>query len=69
MTPQEMLDECARYRDAGLKHITLVFPMCWRAPRGFPRGELLCVNQADERVYRLPIIKLERWLNAQEAAC
>ena len=68
MTPQEIRDECARYREAGLENITFVMPPCWRPPHGFPRGEFLCVNYRNETVFRFPVANLELWLTAMLGA-
>lgn len=31
-------------------------------PKNFPRGELLCVNSAGQRVYRMRLSAIRRWL-------
>lgn len=52
-------------RPGAKPRISVALPRCWRAPKGFPRRELLCVNGLGERVYSIPADRLLRWLVAE----
>lgn len=73
MTPAEMLGRCQMsidfYEQSGLdaKHafVALVFPKAWKAPAGFPRRTLACVNPQGTRTYHVNAVKLRDWVNKQ----
>lgn len=58
MTPQELHKLCADSIAEGYDGINLVFD---KVPKGFPRGELLCVSQRG-KVYRHSAIKVLSWM-------
>ena len=43
MTPNALMIEARAAKAAG-RRLVLEFPQCFKRPKGFPRGELLCVN-------------------------
>lgn len=53
----------------GLKRVQLVFPAGWKAPPGFPRRELACVNAAGERVAWVSTARLLAWCRAEGPGC
>jgi hypothetical protein len=38
-------------------------------PKGFPRGELMCVNSDNHRVYLVSSEKVLKWCEKQEQGC
>ena len=48
--------------DAGGLNVTLETPPCFEPPKGFPRGELLCVNSEGKHVKSYNAKKLLKWL-------
>ena len=48
---------------AGCKSISLVMPKEWRPPKGFVRGELLCINSDGDRVRSYDVDRLIKWLD------
>lgn len=58
---QDLRDMCR-----GKTEVTLCFPQGWKAPRGFPRGELLCVNAHGERVRAINTKRLLAWCDLAE---
>jgi hypothetical protein len=67
MSPEELRKECADCYEQGLMHVRLVREAPFGRIPGFPRGELLLENERDGRryrVYRYPILKILRWLDA-----
>lgn len=63
MTPT-FLTRAATDALAASTRMSLVMPKCWKRPRGFPRGELLCVNAEGERVYSFDPVRILAWLTA-----
>lgn len=55
---RECFDAIAGARD----HVIIEVPEGWRAPKGFPRRELMCVNGKGESVYRVRAERLLGWL-------
>lgn len=68
MSPRDLLYECATAERNGSLWITLVVPRGFKAPPGFPRGELLCENSANERVRRYSVAKMRAWVERQPMA-
>jgi len=58
---QELLSACDVAEASGLKYVPLTTPEKFKPPRGFPRGELLCVT-AGRRVNRYNCAKLRAWV-------
>jgi hypothetical protein len=50
---------------SGYARATVTVAANWRAPKGFPRYELLSVNATGERNLSVPSGKLLAWLNTQ----
>lgn len=46
--------------------VRLVFPKCYKRPAKFPRGELLCVNCDDDRVWLFDAWRILKWLDWAE---
>lgn len=61
MTLEELAAEAARVRAAGLERVMLVVPAKWKAPPGFPRRELACVNYRGESVVWVRADRLAAW--------
>lgn len=58
-----MAVEAAAAINAGTR-MTLVLPKCFKRPPKFPRGELLCENSRNERVYSFDPVRILAWLTA-----
>ena len=65
MTPEEMAKTAALAVQSGTR-MTLVRRTGRKLPRGFPRGELLCENSENERVYSYDPLRILAWLGANE---
>ncbi len=65
MNIEQLAREAALAIRAGLG-CHLVLPKNWKAPRGFPRGELLCVNSREERVVSFNPKRLLKWIEANQ---
>lgn len=50
---------------AGGTHLTITVAKPWRRPPGFPRIELLSVNPAGERNYRVNVARLMAWIDPE----
>lgn len=48
---------------AGGTHLSITVAKSWRRPPGFPRIELLSVNAAGERNYRVSVARLLAWID------
>lgn len=58
MTPDEIQ---ARALIAEQRQIAVNLVFAGPKPKGFPRGELMCVNSAGHKVYHFDPIKLMEW--------
>jgi hypothetical protein len=63
VTPDEMRSLCQQALAQGVDFAPLIIPRGWKRPKGFPRGELLCVGPYGP-VYRFKASKLIAWLDA-----
>lgn len=50
---------------AGGTHMTITVTKHWHRPPGFPRIELLSVNPAGQRNYRVNVTRLLAWLDPE----
>lgn len=64
MTPAELEAVAARALATGCDRVTLTVPADWRAPRGFPRQELLSVNGYGWRNISVSARRLAAWCKA-----
>lgn len=64
MSIDDLRTTCKNAIAAGHSAVVLATPPRWPRPKGFPRGELMCVNSERERVYRFDAKKLLRWAEA-----
>lgn len=48
--------------DGGYR-VTMVTPKGFKPPKGFPRGELLCINADGDSVKQYDPVKVMRWLD------
>ena len=55
------IDDLRLLASHGGDTVTCVTPPGWKAPAGFPRGELLCVNAKGERVRLYKSAKILAW--------
>lgn len=53
----ELIDVCMDAVGAGRDTVTITVPHCWKRPKGFPRGELLCENDVG-KTYAMPAGRL-----------
>jgi hypothetical protein len=64
MTPTRLRSLCIGLQWAGRTHVVL-HGMPSPPIKGFPRGELLCVNSAGQKVRSYPIAKVLAWLDKE----
>ena len=70
MSPAELATACMDAIEQAMKRgepsskaqVMLTMPRGWRAPPGFPRGELACITSAGESVRYLPALRVAHWL-------
>jgi hypothetical protein len=65
MTPEQMAALATESLFAGCGFVTFILPHGKKAPKGFPRGELLCVVNRDGeslRAYSYDAAKVIKWL-------
>ena len=67
MSPQELLNEANVHLAAGSQHMTLVLPPKFHRPKGFPRGELLCVTQG-KKVWSFSCERVIYWVEQNKMA-
>lgn len=61
-TPREELRRAALVlQEQGATHISLWHPQGWKAPRGFPRRELLCTPTQGGSTVSVRLDKLIAW--------
>jgi hypothetical protein len=63
MLTEELRAEAERRSKLGQD---LYLTLTGKYPKGFPRGELMCVNSNNHRVYLLSSDKILKWLKKQE---
>lgn len=71
MSPQALRETCdtlvklmKAYNIPGPYRITFAHTKSWKAPKGWPRGELMC-ETATGKVKSYPIAGVLKWLDAQ----
>jgi hypothetical protein len=62
--PFLLLEARALVRE-GVEFMTVWTPQGWRAPRGFPRKELLCVPSMGGKTWRVNAARLVKFLESQ----
>jgi hypothetical protein len=66
MTLEKLRALASSCLDDGGDWFPIVLPKGWRAPKGFPRGELLQEKEDGSRVVRVNAKRMLRWLNSPE---
>ncbi len=67
MGAETLRADAQRHIDQGFDYMPVVVPEGFQSPPKWPRGELLCVNSGGERVYRMNIQRLLKWIDWAEA--
>jgi hypothetical protein len=62
MTLDELYERALMFSKMPGDSMTLILPT--KRPKGFPRGELLCVGHEGDKVYTVSPRKILKWLKA-----
>lgn len=66
MTLDEMRLHAEALHEDERSWMTLVLPKGWKAPKGFPRRELLCEREDGGRAVSVNVRRLLRWIDDAE---
>jgi hypothetical protein len=64
MSPQGLRNVCETVIEAGMYEVALELPKGHKHIKGWPRGEMMCVNSRGLQVRRFPAHRILRWLDA-----